>query len=147
MLLIKQKRVSRGLVAALVTTALCGCGGGHIGSDGSDALAILMVKDLPLSHGILLPAGVIGFAPGPQPGSSMIEVERLQSAGVAAEHAGCAATSGAQYAVLAGVAPAAVHKAKLMGFRLLHGAHDAHGAAGTGGALALHAIDCATQSL
>ena len=147
MLSIKQKRVSRGLVAALVTSALCGCGGGHIGSDGSDALAILMVKDLPLSHGILLPAGVIGFAPGPQPGSSMIEVERLQSAGVAAEHAGCAATSGAQYAVLAGVAPAAVHKAKLMGFRLLHGAHDAHGAAGTGGALALHAIDCATQSL
>ena len=144
MLSIKQKRVSRGLVAALVTTALCGCGGGHIGSDGSDALAILMVKDLPLSHGILLPAGVIGFAPGPQPGSSMIEVERLQSAGVAAEHAGCAATSGAQYAVLAGVAPAAVHKAKLMGFRLLH---DAHGAGGTGGAPALHAIDCATQSL
>ena len=144
MLMTEQKRFSRGLLAALLTTALCACGGGlvdgRVGSDADTALAVLMVKDLPLSHGVLLPAGVIAFAAGPKPGSSMTEVERLQSVGVAAQHAGCA-SSGAQYAVLAGVAPAAVHKAKLMGFRLLRGAD------GEGGAPAVHAIDCAVQSL
>ena len=150
MLMSEQKRLLRGGLAALFTTALfaaglSACGGGfvdgRVGSDGDTALAVLMVKDLPLSHGILLPAGVIAFAAGPKPGSSMTEVERLQSVGVAAQHAGCAATKGAQYAVLAGVAPAAVHKAKLMGFRLLGGADSA------GGAPELHAIDCAVQLL
>ena len=156
MLMTEQKRLSRGLVAALFAAAvfaagLSACGGGvvdgHVGVDGDTTFTVLMVKELPQSHGVLLPAGVIAFAAGPKPGSSMTEVERLQSVGVAAQHAGCAATAGAQYAVLAGVAPAAVHKAKLMGFRVLGGADRADGAGGAGGAPALHAIDCAAQSL
>ena len=71
----------------------------------------------------------------------MLNIEQRRSSRGLVAAMFATAWSGAQYAVLAGVALAGVHKVKLMGFRLVGGSDSADGAP------ALHAIDCAVQSL